>query len=75
MTTESLTLTGQFGDYVNGYPTSGAISHAVYSVGGTDVFTLSDMSYSVATFTQYVLADDMQGLFYGFPATTSCQQP
>ena len=62
-TTQHLTLTGQFGNYVDGYPTSGTITHAVYSVGGTDVFTLSDMSYPVSTFTQYVLADDMQGLF------------
>ena len=60
---EELSLTGTFGNYVDGYPTTGTITGASYVLNGATLFTLSDISISVAAFTDFVMADDLAGLF------------
>ena len=60
---ERLVLTGAFGDYVDGYPTTGTITGASYTVDGVTLFTISEMSMSVGAFTAYVMNDNLQGLF------------
>jgi Ca2+-binding RTX toxin-like protein len=61
--TERLILTGTFGGYSNGYPTTGTVTGGSYSYGGVTQFTISSGSISVADFTNYVNADDPVGLF------------
>ncbi len=60
---EQLTLTGTFGDYVDGYPTTGTITSASYWLDGNTLFTITDMSMSVEDFTSFVNSDDLTGLF------------
>ena len=60
---EQLTLTGTFGDYVDGSPTTGTVTGVVYATGGSDLFTVTNMSMSVATFTDYATTDNLAGLF------------
>jgi len=62
-TTERLVLDGEFGDYVDGYPTTGFIFGLSYSLGGSTVITLTDTLISVEDFTNFVTTDDLQGLF------------
>ena len=40
-TDEQLTLNGSFGNYVDGYPTTGTITSISYRVDGTTLFTVS----------------------------------
>lgn len=63
MMSEVLTLTGTFGDYVDGYPTTGTITGISYWLDGATVITVDSCSISVAAFTDYVMADDLAGLF------------
>lgn len=59
---EKLALTGSFGGYSGGYPTTGTIRGGTYTVDGTDLFRLSGASISVPDFTGYVYDDDLEGL-------------
>ena len=61
---EQLTLGGDFAGYdVDGYPTTGTITSASYELDGVTIFTLTDISISVEAFTEYVMSDDLAGLF------------
>ena len=62
-TDEQLTLNGSFGNYVDGYPTTGTITSISYRVDGTTLFTVTEISISVQAFTNFALADDLEGLF------------
>ncbi|QNM83879.1 hypothetical protein H8M03_06070 [Sphingomonas sabuli] len=63
-TNERLTLNGLFQDYNSeGYPTGGLVTDIVYAINGTDVFAIYDVSITVQAFTDYVLGDDLEGLF------------
>jgi Ca2+-binding RTX toxin-like protein len=61
--TENLTLTGTFTDYVDGFPTTGTITNATYSLNGSVLFSIADLSMPVGQFTAFVQADDILGLF------------
>lgn len=60
---EQLTLNGTFGDYVDGYPTTGVITGISYSLDGGTSFNFVDISISVEAFTAFVNANDLQNLF------------
>ena len=60
---EQLTLGGTFGDYVDGYPTTGTITSISYSLNGTTLFTVTGASISVEAFSNYVMANDLEGMF------------
>ncbi len=60
---ERLVLIGTFGNYVDGYPTTGTIATAGYSITGGEQFTFTGLSMSVAEFTGYVQTNDVFGLF------------
>jgi Ca2+-binding RTX toxin-like protein len=60
---ERLTLTGEFGEYVDGYPTTGIITSASYELNGVTLFTITGIEMSVEDFTAYVMGDDLAGLF------------
>ncbi len=60
---EQLTLNGTFGNYVDGYPTTGTITSISYRLNGTTLFTVTEISISVQAFTNFALADDLEGLF------------
>jgi hypothetical protein len=61
---EQLTLGGTFSNFdANGYPTTGLVTDVSYMVDGTVLFTVSEMSISVEDFTNFVLTDDLGGLF------------
>jgi hypothetical protein len=60
-TDERLTLTGTFGNYSDGYPTTGTINSISYWLNGSTLFTVSQVSISVEEFTNYAMADDLEG--------------
>lgn len=60
---EQLTLNGTFGNYVDGYPTTGTITGASYWLDGDTLFTLTGLSISVQDFTAFVNSNDIEGLF------------
>ena len=62
-TTELLTLSGSFGDYVDGYPTTGTISHIAFAVNGVEWFSFTNAVMTVAQFTAFVQADQIAQLF------------
>ncbi len=59
---EQLSLTGSFGGYSGGYPTTGTVTGGTYSLDGA-LFTFSSASISVQAFTDYVQTNDLAGLF------------
>jgi len=61
--TERLVLDGEFGDYVDGYPTTGYIFGLTYGIDGSTIITFTDALISVEDFTNFVTSDDLQGLF------------
>ncbi|HEX2802634.1 MAG TPA: calcium-binding protein [Sphingomicrobium sp.] len=61
---EELHLTGDFQNYdSNGFPTTGTVSSASYTLDGVTLFTVSGMTISVEDFTAFVMNDDLAGLF------------
>src|SRR5690606_39025021 len=60
---EQLILTGSFGDYEDGYPTTGIVTGGQYSITGGESFSFSDASITVEAFTSYVINNDLLGLF------------
>jgi Ca2+-binding RTX toxin-like protein len=62
-TTELLTLTGSFGDYVDGFPTTGMISHIAFAVNGVGLFSFANAAITVEQFTAFVQADNIAQLF------------
>ena len=60
---ERLTMTGSFGTYVDGYPTSGTIATISYWLNGSTLLTFEGLSISVPAFTEYVTGDNLEGLF------------
>src|SRR5690606_7186233 len=59
---EQLILTGSFGDYEDGYPTTGIVTGGQYSITGGESFSFSDASITVEAFTSYVINNDLMGL-------------
>ncbi len=62
-TTEQLTLTGTFAGYVDGFPTTGTITGAAYSLNASSLFSFSGISMTVEQFTGFVQTDDISQLF------------
>lgn len=62
--TETLNLGGSFGGYSpDFYPSTGTISSAAYAITGGASFTLTGLAITVPDFTNFVLADNTEGLF------------
>ena len=61
--TEVLTFKGTNFVYSNGLPVSGTVTSFDYTVAGQAVFSLSGITISVSTLSDYLLNDDLEGLF------------
>lgn len=61
--TETLIVTGTFGNFVNGVPTTGTVTSIDYSYPGRESFLVTGTSVAVSAFTNYVNQGDIAALF------------